>query len=334
MSQTPSATLQARAGAQSVRLAREVLQTESQSVAALAERLDGRFVRAVELVLACRGHVVVSGVGKSGHIARKIAATLASTGTPALFVHAAEAAHGDLGMVTVRDVFIALSYSGETDELLTIVPILKRGGTPLIAFTGNPSSSLAGHADVHLDCHVEREACPLNLAPTSSTTAMLAMGDALAVACLDARGFGPDDFARSHPGGALGRRLLTRVSDVMRTGDAIPVVPAEASVMDALREISLKQLGMTAVRNGDGTLAGIFTDGDLRRLLERGGDTRSTRVRDVMTPTPLTIAPHALAVEAAQLLDSGRKNQLLVVDEQRRLIGALHMHDLMAARVI
>ena len=331
-SKTPSATLQARAGA--LALAREVLNTESQAVAALADRLDGRFVRAVELVLGCRGRVVVSGVGKSGHIARKIAATLASTGTPALFVHAAEAAHGDLGMVTVRDVFIALSYSGETDELLTIVPILKRGGTPLIAFTGNPSSSLAGHADVHLDCRVEREACPLNLAPTSSTTAMLALGDALAVACLDARGFGPDDFARSHPGGALGRRLLTRVSDVMRTGDAIPVVPAEATVMEALREISVKRMGMTAVQNGDGTLAGIFTDGDLRRLLERGGDARSTRARDVMTPTPLTVAPHALAVEAAQLLDSGRKNQLLVVDGQGRLVGALHMHDLMAARVI
>ena len=315
-------------------LARDVLTTESQAVAALVERLDARFERAVELLLDCRGRVVVSGVGKSGHIARKIAATLASTGTPALFVHAAEAAHGDLGMVTGRDVFIAMSYSGETDELLTIVPILKRGGTPLIALTGHASSSLAGYADVHLDCRVDREACPLNLAPTSSTTAMLALGDALAIACLDARGFGADDFARSHPGGALGRRLLTRVSDVMRTGDAIPVVPAEATVMEALREISGKRLGMTAVRDPDGALAGIFTDGDLRRLLERGGDARVTRVRDVMTATPLTIAPNALAVEAAQLLDSGRKNQLLVVDEQGRLVGALHMHDLMAARVI
>lgn len=315
-------------------LARHVLMTESQAVAALADHLDARFLRAVELVLGCRGRVVVSGVGKSGHIARKMAATLASTGTPALFVHAAEAAHGDLGMVTERDVFIALSYSGETDELLTIVPILKRGGTPLIAFTGREASSLAGYADVHLDCRVEREACPLNLAPTSSTTAMLALGDALAVACLDARGFGAEDFARSHPGGALGRRLLTRVSDVMHTGDAIPVVSADDTVMQALREISGKRLGMTAVRNGDGTLAGIFTDGDLRRLLERGGDARVTRVRDVMTATPLTIAPQALAVEAAQLLDSGRKNQLLVVDAEHRLVGALHMHDLMAARVI
>jgi arabinose-5-phosphate isomerase len=315
-------------------LARDVLMTESQAVAALAARLDGGFLRAVELVLGCRGRVVVSGVGKSGHIARKIAATLASTGTPALFVHAAEAAHGDLGMVTGRDVFIAMSYSGETDELLTIVPILKRGGTPLIAFTGREASSLAGYADVHLDCRVEREACPLNLAPTSSTTAMLALGDALAVACLDARGFGADDFARSHPGGALGRRLLTRVSDVMHTGDAIPLVSADDTVMQALREISSKRLGMTAVSNADGTLAGIFTDGDLRRLLERGGDVRVTRVRDVMTATPLTIAPQALAVEAAQLLDSGRKNQLLVVDGERRLVGALHMHDLMAARVI
>jgi arabinose-5-phosphate isomerase len=237
-------------------------------------------------------------------------------------------------MVTGRDVFIAMSYSGETDELLTIVPILKRGGTPLIAFTGRTTSSLAGYADVYLDCRVDREACPLNLAPTSSTTAMLALGDALAVACLDARGFGAEDFARSHPGGALGRRLLTRVSDVMHTGDAIPVVSADDTVMHALREITSKRLGMTAVRNGDGTLAGIFTDGDLRRLLERGGDARVTRVRDVMTVTPLTIAPQALAVEAAQLLDSGRKNQLLVVDAERRLVGALHMHDLMAARVI
>lgn len=315
-------------------LARDVLMIESQSVAALADRLDGGFLRAVGLVLGCKGRVVVSGVGKSGHVARKIASTLASTGTPALFVHAAEAAHGDLGMVTARDVFIALSYSGETDELLTIVPILKRGGTPLIAFTGRDGSSLAGYADVHLDCRVEREACPLNLAPTSSTTAMLALGDALAVACLDARGFGPDDFARSHPGGALGRRLLTRVSDVMRVGDAIPVVAAGDTVMEALREISSKRLGMTAVRGEDGKLAGIFTDGDLRRLLERGGDARVTRVRDVMTATPLTIGPNALAVEAAQLLDSGRKNQLLVLDAEHRLVGALHMHDLMAARVI
>lgn len=315
-------------------LARDVLMIESQSVAALAGRLDQGFLRAVGLVLGCKGRVVVSGVGKSGHVARKIASTLASTGTPALFVHAAEAAHGDLGMVTARDVFIALSYSGETDELLTIVPILKRGGTPLIAFTGSHASSLAGYADVHLDCRVEREACPLNLAPTSSTTAMLALGDALAVACLDARGFGPDDFARSHPGGALGRRLLTRVSDVMRVGDAIPVVDAGDTVMEALREISSKRLGMTAVRGEDGKLAGIFTDGDLRRLLERGGDARVTHVRDVMTATPLTIGPNALAVEAAQLLDSGRKNQLLVLDAERRLVGALHMHDLMAARVI
>lgn len=315
-------------------LARDVLTTESQAVAALAERLDHNFLRAVELVLACTGRVVVSGVGKSGHIARKLAATFASTGTPALFVHAAEAAHGDLGMVTGRDVCIALSYSGETDELLTIVPILKRGGTPLIALTGRAASSLAAYADVHLDCRVEREACPLNLAPTSSTTAMLALGDALAIACLDARGFGADDFARSHPGGALGRRLLTRVADVMRTGEAIPVVQAHDTVMEALREISRKRLGMTAICGPDRTLAGIFTDGDLRRLLERGGDARTTPVSQVMTATPLTIGPNALAAEAARLLDSGRKNQILVVDGEQRLIGALHMHDLMAARVI
>jgi arabinose-5-phosphate isomerase len=315
-------------------LARDVLTIESQSVAALVDRLDERFLRAVDLLLACTGRVVVSGVGKSGHVARKIASTLASTGTPALFVHAAEAAHGDLGMVTTRDVFVALSYSGETDELLTIVPILKRGGTPLVAITGNGSSSLADYADVHLDCRVEREACPLNLAPTSSTTAMLALGDTLAIACLDARGFGAEDFARSHPGGALGRRLLTRVSDVMHSGADLPVVGLDATVMDALREISSKRLGMTAIRGPDGALAGIFTDGDLRRLLESGGDPRTTRVREVMTTTPLTIAPHALAVEAARLLDDGRKNQILVVDAGGRLAGALHMHDLMAARVI
>ncbi len=329
---SPGAAVKSSASA--LALARDVLIIESQSIAALAGRLDGAFLRAVDLVLGCRGRVVVSGIGKSGHVARKIAATLASTGTPALFVHAAEAAHGDLGMVTPRDVFIAFSYSGQTDELLTIVPVLKRGGTPLIAITGDAGSSLAGTADVHLDCRVEREACPLNLAPTSSTAAMMALGDALAIACLDARGFGAEDFARSHPGGALGRRLLTRVCDVMHSGEAIPIVGLEATVMDALREISSKRLGMTAVCGPQRHLEGIFTDGDLRRLLERGGDARATLVREVMTVSPLTIAPQALAVEAARLLDDGRKNQVLVIDEGRRLLGALHMHDLMAARVI
>ena len=324
----------AQAGESALALARAVMEIEAQAVATLGARLDGTFLRAVNLLLGCRGRVVVSGIGKSGHIARKVASTLASTGTPAVFVHAAEAAHGDLGMVTPVDVFLAFSNSGSSPELMTIVPIFKREGTPLIAVTGSKSSALAQAADVHLDCRVDREACPLNLAPTSSTTAMLALGDALAIACLDARGFGTQDFARSHPGGALGRRLLTRVADIMRTGEAIPVVPAQASVMEALHEISRKQLGMTAVVDAQGQLAGIFTDGDLRRLLERGADVRSTRVADVMTATPLTIGTEALAAQAAQLLDSRRKNQLLVVDAQGRLVGALHTHDLMAAKVI
>jgi arabinose-5-phosphate isomerase len=321
-------------GASALDLARAVIEIEAQAVAALGARLGGDFLGALDLVLRCRGRVVVSGIGKSGHIARKLAATFASTGTPAMFVHAAEAAHGDLGMITPEDVFIALSNSGSSPELMTIVPILKREGTPLIAITGSETSALAQAADVHLDCRVEREACPLNLAPTSSTTAMLALGDALAIACLDARGFGPEDFARSHPGGALGRRLLTRVSDVMRTGTRIPSVPIGASVMDAVHEISRKQLGMTAVLDGEGRLAGIFTDGDLRRLLENGADARSTPVDGVMTRTPLTIGADALAAQAAQLLDAGRKNQLLVVDAERRVVGALHMHDLMSAKVI
>lgn len=318
----------------SLALAREVIEIEAGAVAALASRIDRDFERAVGLLLACRGRVVVTGVGKSGHIGRKLASTLASTGTPAMFVHAAEAAHGDLGMITRDDVLLALSYSGEGDELLTMVPIAKRVGTPLIAMTGNADSSLARLAEVHLDVHVEKEACPLNLAPTSSTTAMLVLGDALAIACLDARGFGREDFARSHPAGALGRRLLTHVRDVMRTGEAIPSVPDTASVMDALHEITIKQLGMTAVLDANSELAGIFTDGDLRRLLERVGDVRSLMVAEVMTRSPLTIAPDALAVEAAQLMDRRRRNQLLVVDARGRLVGALNNLDLMNAKVI
>jgi arabinose-5-phosphate isomerase len=320
--------------AHALELARDVMQTEAGAVQALAQRLGDEFVRAVDLLLHCRGRVVVSGIGKSGHIARKIAATLASTGTPALFVHAAEAAHGDLGMITRDDVLVALSYSGEGDELLRMLPVAKREGTPLVALTGNPASSLARLADVHLDVHVDKEACPLNLAPTSSTTAMLALGDALAIACLDARGFGPDDFARSHPAGALGRRLLTYVRDVMRTGERIPRVAVDTSLVDALHEISRKQLGMTAVLDSTGRLQGIFTDGDLRRLLERAGDVRSVKLADVMTRHPLTIAPDVLATEAAQLMDQRKKNQLLVVDADGALVGALHMHDLMAAKVI
>lgn len=315
-------------------LAREVLQIEAQAVAALTDRIDGAFSKAVDLLLACAGRVVVSGVGKSGHIARKIAATLASTGTPSMFVHAAEAAHGDLGMITRNDVLLALSYSGEGDELLTMLPIAKRQGTPLVAITGNSSSALARLADVHIDVRVEKEACPLNLAPTSSTTAMLAMGDALAIACLDARGFGPEDFARAHPGGALGRKLLTYVRDVMRTGDQIPIVGIDASVMDALHEITRKQIGVTAVVDQGGTLAGIFTDGDLRRLLERVGDVRTVEVSSVMTRGPLTISPDSLAAEAAQLMDQRRKNVLLAVDHAGQLVGALSMPDLLAAKVI
>jgi arabinose-5-phosphate isomerase len=315
-------------------LAREVLRTEAGAVASLADRIDTSFEQAVELLLKCSGRVVVSGVGKSGHIARKIASTLASTGTPALFVHAAEAAHGDLGMITRSDVMLALSYSGEGDELLTMLPVAKREGTRLIAMTGKASSSLAQLADVHLDVRVDKEACPLNLAPTSSTTAMLALGDALAIACLDARGFSPQDFARSHPGGALGRRLLTYVRDVMRSGERVPRVADDASVMDALHEITRKQIGVTAVIGDDGGLRGIFTDGDLRRLLERVGDVRAVRLAEVMTRTPLTISPDVLAAEAAQLMDDQRKNVLLVVDAHGALVGALHMLDLMNAKVI
>ncbi len=329
----PPAELSAPLHANALELAKTVLRVEGQAVTTLADRLDEAFLRAVDLLLNCRGRVVVSGIGKSGHIGRKIASTMASTGTPAMFVHAAEAAHGDLGMITRSDVLVALSYSGETAELLTVVPTLKREGTPLVAFTGNADSPLARHADVHLDVRVDKEACPLNLAPTSSTTVMLALGDALAVACLDARGFGPDDFARSHPGGALGRRLLTKVEDVMARGSDIPSVPVTATVMEAVQEISRKRLGMTAVLDADGRLAGIFTDGDLRRLLERGARVRDLGIADVMTRDPLTIGPGALAAEAAQLIESTLRNQLLVVDNGR-LVGALHAHDLTAARVL
>ncbi len=316
-----------------LQLAQDVLRIEAEAVAAVADRIDGTFLRAVDLLLVCRGRVVVCGVGKSGHVGRKIAATLASTGTPSFFVHASEAAHGDLGMVTKADVVIGLSYSGETAELLTIVPLIKLEGATLIAMTGNPGSSLARHADVHLDVHVDKEACPLNLAPTSSTTAMLALGDALAIACLDARGFSASDFARSHPGGALGRRLLTSVRDIMRTGDAVPSVPANATVLDAVAEIGRKRLGMTAIIGADGSVAGVFTEGDLRRLIERVGDVRHVLVADVMTRNPLAVEPGMLAAEAARILDASLKNQLLVI-EGDRLVGALHMHDLTAAKVL
>ncbi len=313
--------------------AREVLRIEAEAVARLAERVGEPFARACALILACPGRVVVSGMGKSGHVARKTAATLASTGTPAFFVHPAEASHGDLGMVTRDDVFIAMSNSGTTEELLTIVPIVKRQGAKLVAVTGNPDSALARLADVHLDAGVEREACPLNLAPTASTTAALALGDALAVALLDARGFGPMDFARSHPGGALGRRLLTRVADVMRTGAALPQVPTGSRLVDAILEITRKRMGMTAVVGPDGRMAGIFTDGDLRRLLEQGREVQGLPVDDVMTRSPRTIGSQALAAEAVRLMEEHRISQLLVVDDDR-LVGALGIHDLLAARVV
>ncbi|HVS26104.1 MAG TPA: KpsF/GutQ family sugar-phosphate isomerase [Burkholderiales bacterium] len=319
---------------QALALARQVLEIEARGIVALIDRLDQQFLRAVELILHCRGRVVVSGIGKSGHIARKIASTLASTGTPAFFVHPAEASHGDLGMVTREDVLIALSNSGESAELLTIVPILKRQGAKLISITGNPRSSLAVEADVHLDATVAEEACPLGLAPTASTTAALALGDALAVVLLDARGFGIEDFARSHPGGALGRKLLTHVRDVMRTGDAMPVVSENATFPQAILEMSKKGMGMTAVLNTRQRVVGIFTDGDLRRALEKITDLRSVMVAQVMTPNPRTIAPDRLAVEAVEMMESHKINQLLVVDADQRLIGALNMHDLFRAKVI
>ncbi len=315
-------------------IARDVLSIEAAAVLSLRERIGPTFVTAVRLLLACQGRVVVSGIGKSGHIARKVAATLASTGTPAFFVHPAEAIHGDLGMVTREDVFVAFSNSGETDELLTIMPILKRQGARLIAITGNTGSSLADLADVHLDAGVEKEACPLNLAPTASTTAALALGDALAVALLDARGFGEDDFARSHPGGALGRRLLTHVRDLMHTGAAMPVVREDALLTEALLEITRKGMAMTAVLDDRQRLVGVFTDGDLRRLLERSQNFAQTRIGDVMNRTPRSIGPDRLAAEAADLMEQFRINQLLVVDAAGALVGALHIHDLTHAKVI
>lgn len=314
-------------------LAREVLRTEAQAVSDLVARIDGSFAQAVELLRTCKGRVVVSGMGKSGHIARKIAATFASTGTAAFFVHPAEASHGDLGMITAQDVVVAFSNSGETGELLAIVPAVKRMGAGLVALTGNPDSSLARFADVHLDTHVAREACPLNLAPTASTTAQLAMGDALAVALLDARGFGPDDFARSHPGGSLGRRSLVHVRDVMRTGKDVPTVSIAATLAQALTEVTAKRLGMTAVLGEDGKLAGVFTDGDLRRALQKVTDL-STPVAQVMTRNPRHIRPDVLAIEAVHLLDEHNISQLLVVDAGGALVGALNTLDLLHAKVV
>ncbi|MBD5801806.1 Arabinose 5-phosphate isomerase KdsD [Azoarcus sp. Aa7] len=317
-----------------ISLARRVLRIEADAVVALADRLGTEFEQAVDLILQRSGRVIVTGIGKSGHIGRKLAATLASTGTPAYFVHAAEAAHGDLGMITPEDIVIALSNSGASEEVLTIVPLVKRQGAKLISITGKPESPLAREADVHLDAAVAEEACPLNLAPTASTTAALALGDALAVALLDARGFGADDFARSHPGGSLGRRLLTHVGDVMRPSEGVPQVSEDASMMAALIEMSRGGMGMTAVVGADGRPIGIFTDGDLRRALERGCDARSATIAEVMTRNPRSIDPDALAAAAAEVMERQRINQLLVVDRHGTLAGALTTHDLMLAKVI
>jgi arabinose-5-phosphate isomerase len=315
--------------------ARRVRKNEAHAITSLADRLSDPFVAAVELMLACRGRVVVSGIGKSGHVARKLAATLASTGTPAFFVHPAEAGHGDLGMIAAGDVVVMLSNSGETDELLLLTPHLKRQGAALIALTGNERSSLARSADVHLDASVGAEACPLGLAPTASTTAALALGDALALALLDARGFSVDDFARSHPGGALGRRLLTRVADVMRQGDAMPRVPASATLAEAIVEMTGKGMGMTAVVEADFTVAGVFTDGDLRRSLVRVDDAKRAPIAELMTRNPRTITPERLAADCIVLMETLPKiTSLLVVDEAGTLIGAVQMHDLFRARVV
>jgi len=315
-------------------LGRQTLSIEAAAVEALKSRLNGDFARAVELILCSRGRVIVSGMGKSGHVARKIAATMASTGTPAYFVHPAEASHGDLGMITRDDVLLALSNSGESEELLRIVPLVKRSGARLISMTGVPTSSLAREADIHLDAGVAQEACPHNLAPTASTTAALALGDALAVALLDARGFGPEDFARSHPGGSLGRRLLTHVSDVMRAGEQVPMVRPETAITEAIVAMSRGGLGLVAITDPNGRTLGIFTDGDLRRAFEKRIDLQQGNIAAVMHPTPRTIGPERLAVEAVEMMERLRINALLVVAADGRLVGALNMHDLFTARVI
>lgn len=317
-----------------IALACETFDIEAAAVSGLKLRLDVGFGRAVALILQVPGRVVVMGMGKSGHIGRKTAATLASTGTPAMFVHPAEASHGDLGMIKPVDVVLAISNSGESQELVALLPLLKRLGVPLIAMTGNVHSSLGKYADITLDCGVEKEACPLNLAPTASTTAQLALGDALAVALLDARGFKAEDFARSHPGGALGRKLLTHVGDIMRSGDAVPAVLPQAGFGELMREMSAKGLGATAIVDPDRRVLGIFTDGDLRRLIEQGVDIRTINAGEVMHSNPKTISAQALAVEAATLMEANRITSVLVVDAQGRLCGALNSNDLLRAKVI
>ncbi|AOV17945.1 D-arabinose 5-phosphate isomerase [Acidihalobacter aeolianus] len=318
---------------QLITLGLAVIRTESEAVAALAERIDATFARACHHLHACSGRIVVLGMGKSGHIGSKIAATLASTGTPAFFVHPGEASHGDLGMITAQDVVLALSNSGETDEILTILPLIRRLGVPLIALTGNPGSSLAREATVHIDVSVAREACPLGLAPTSSTTATLAMGDALAIALLEARGFTAEDFARSHPGGRLGRRLLLHVADVMRRGQDVPSVAPETPISEALMEITRKGLGMTTVVL-DERVIGTFTDGDLRRTLDKAIDIHGTSIADVMTRNCKTARPDMLAAEVVKLMEEHRIQALPIVDAEQRLVGALNMHDLLRAGVV
>ena len=317
-----------------IELARQVLRIEADAVLALIDRLNGDFLEALALILNCRGRVIVSGIGKSGHIGRKIASTLASTGTPAFFVHPAEASHGDLGMITANDVVIGISNSGESSELLNILPSIKRQDAKLIALTGKGNSTLGRYADVCLNTAVAQEACPLNLAPTASTTAVLAMGDALAVALLDARGFGAEDFARSHPGGSLGQKLLTRISDVMRSGDAVPTIAPEASIADATREISRCGIGMTVVIDPERKVIGLFTDGDLRRAIANNRDLPTLTVADVMTRNPHLIPADKLAAEAVEVMEKFKINQIPVADENGTLLGALNMHDLFRAKAI
>ncbi len=330
----PSQTVFRYSPERALELGRQTLSIEAAAVDALQTRINGDFAKAVELILHSQGRVIVSGMGKSGHIARKIAATMASTGTPAYFVHPAEASHGDLGMITRHDVLLALSNSGESEELLRIVPLVKRSGARLISMTGVATSTLAREADIHLDAGVAQEACPHNLAPTASTTAALALGDALAVALLDARGFGPEDFARSHPGGSLGRRLLTHVRDVMRAGEQVPSVAPETAISDAIIAMSRGGLGLVVITEQAGKVLGIFTDGDLRRAFEKRLDLQQGNIASVMHPAPRSIGPDRLAVEAVEMMERLRINALLVVGEDGKLLGALNMHDLFTAKVI
>jgi len=332
--QAPAESKAAFDAQRALQLARETFDIEANALLGLKARQGGSFARAAQAMLECRGRVVVMGMGKSGHVGRKIAATLASTGTPAMFVHAAEASHGDLGMVTQSDVVLAISNSGENDELTALVPALKRLGVMLVLMTGRSDSRLAQHADLVISSAVDQEACPMNLAPTASTTAQMALGDALAVAVLDARGFREEDFARSHPGGALGRKLLIHVRDLMRSGDAVPCVRPDTTFTAMLREMTGKGLGFTAVVDADRGVCGIFTDGDLRRLIERGADLRPLHAHHVMHPNPKLVRADSLAVEAAAVMEQHRITSVLVIDAQGALVGALNSNDLMRAKVI